>query len=60
MVMVIYHYVEIIWRIIVTPNSCLTYIIMNKDYPDEIVNINIQSLTNIMQEKNWVTTTKKG
>ena len=34
--------------------------IMNKYYPDEPVNIHIQSLINIMQEKNWVITIKKG
>ena len=28
MVMVIYHYVEIFWRIIVTLNFCITYMIM--------------------------------
>ena len=33
---------------------------MNKCYPGESVNIHIQSLINIMKEKNWVITTKKG
>ena len=33
---------------------------MNKYYPDESVNIHIQSLINIMQDNNWVITTKKG
>ena len=59
-VMIIYHYVERIWRILVTSIFCITYTIMNKYYPGEPVNIPIQSLINIMQEKNWVITTKKG
>ena len=42
MVMVIYHYVERIWRILVTPNFCVTYMITNKYYPGEQVNIHIQ------------------
>ena len=33
--------------------------IMNKYYPGELVNIHIQSSINIMQENNWVITTKK-
>ena len=33
--------------------------ITKKYYPDEPVNIHIQSLINIIQEKNWVITTKK-
>ena len=33
---------------------------MNKYYPGEPVNIHIQSLINIILEKNWVITTKKG
>ena len=56
-VMAIYHYVEIIWRILVNPNFCTTFIIMNKYYPDEPVNIHIQSLLNIIQDKNRVITT---
>ena len=39
---------------------CITYEIINKYYPGETVNIHIQSLINIMQENNWVITTKKG
>ena len=31
-----------------------------KYFPDETVNINIQPLINIIQENNWVITTKKG
>ena len=57
---IIYRYVERIWRVLVTPNFCITYTIMNKYFPGETVNILIQSLINIMQEKNWVITTKKG
>ena len=33
---------------------------MNKYYPDEMVNIHIQSLINIIQKNNWLITTKKG
>ena len=50
--MEIYHYVEIIWIIIVSPNFCITYTIMKKYYPGELVNIHIQSLINIIQENN--------
>ena len=58
--MVIYHYVERFWRILVTPDFCITYTTMKKYYPGEPVYIHIQSLINIIQEKNWVITTKKG
>ena len=34
--------------------------IINIYYPGEPVNIHIQPLINIIQEKNWVITTKKG
>ena len=34
--------------------------IINRYYPDEPVSIDIQSLINIIQEKNSVITTKKG
>ena len=33
---------------------------MNKYYTGEPVNIHVQPLINIMHDKNWVTTTKKG
>ena len=33
---------------------------MKKYYPGETVNVHIQSLINIIQEKNWVISTKKG
>ena len=38
----------------------ITYTIMKKYYPGEPVNINIQSLINIIQDENRVITTKKG
>ena len=41
-VMVIYHYVERIWRIIFEPNFSITYTIINKYDPGEPVNIQIQ------------------
>ena len=59
-VMVIYHCFERIWIILVTPNFCITYTSMNKYYTGGPVNINIQSLINIIQENNGVNTTKKG
>ena len=42
MVMVIYHYAERIWRILVTPDFFITYTIMRKKYSGEPVNIYIQ------------------
>ena len=60
MVMVIYQYVDRIWRILVTPKNIITYRIVNKYYPGETVNINIQSLLNNIRENSWVNTTKKG
>ena len=59
-VMVIYHDVERIWRILVTPNFYTSYVIANKYYPGEPVNIHIKSLINIFQENNWGINTKKG
>ena len=59
-VMVIYHYFERIWRILVTPDFCITYTTMKRYYPGEPVNIHIQSLMNNIQDKNWIITTKKG
>ena len=58
MVMVIYHYVEKIWIILITPNFFNLY--YHKKIPGETVNIHIQSLITIILEKNWVVTTKKG
>ena len=60
MLIVIYHYVERIWIILVTPIFYITYIIINIYYLGEPVNIHIQSVINIIQENNWVITTKKG
>ena len=60
MVMVIYHYVERIWKILVIPVFCITYMTINRYYSGEPVNIHIQSLINIIQKNNWVITTKKG
>ena len=40
--MVVYHYVERIWIILVTPIFYITYIIINIYYPDEPVDIYIQ------------------
>ena len=60
MVMVIYHYVEIIWRILVTPNFFISYIIEIQYYPGGPVNIHMQSLINFIQDKNWLIPTKKG
>ena len=59
-VMVIYHYVERIWIILVAPIFNIIYIIINLYYPGEPVNIHIQSLINSIQENNRVITTKKG
>ena len=42
------------------PPIFIIYAIMKKRYPGEPVNIHIQSLINIIQDNNWVTTTKKG
>ena len=60
MVIIIYHYVERICRIIVTPNFLYNIYDHEKYYPGESVNIHIQSLINLIQEKNWVIATKKG
>ena len=60
MVMVIYYYVEIIWIILVNPDFSYNIYDHEKYYPGEPVNIHIQSLINIIQENNWVITTKKG
>ena len=58
--MVIYIYVEIIWRILVTPNFVYNIYKNEKYYPGEPFNIHIKSLVNIIQEKNWVIATQKG
>ena len=59
-VMVIYHYVGRIWRVLVTPNFLYNIYDDEKYYPGEPVNIHIQSLINIIKENNWVIATKKG
>ena len=44
-----------------TPNFLYNiYIIVNKYNPGGTVNIHIQLLIKILQEENWVITTKKG
>ena len=58
-VMVIYHYVERIWRILVSPFFCITYMIINRHYTGRRDSIHIQSVINIIQVNNWVITTKK-
>ena len=58
--MVIYHYVERFWGIIVTPIFLYNIYNHEKYYPGELVNIHIQPLINIIQENNRVITTKKG
>ena len=58
--MVIYHYVEIIWRILVTPNFLYNIYNHEKNYPGEPANIHIQPLINIIPDNNWLITTKKG
>ena len=58
-VMSIYHYIERIWRILVTPDFSYKKYDNEKYYPGEPVNIHIQSLINIIQENNRVITTKK-
>ena len=60
MVMKIYHYVDTIWRIFVTPNFSYSRYNHEKYYPDELVNIHMQSLINIIQENDWEIITKKG
>ena len=50
--MVIYHYIERIWRILVTPNFLYNLYDHEKYYPGELVNIHIQSLMSIIQDNN--------
>ena len=51
-VIVIYHDVKRIWIILVTPDFLYNIYDNEKYYPGEPVNIHIQSLVNIIQEKN--------
>ena len=37
----IYHYVEIIWRILIIPNFCVTYTMVDRYYPGKPGNIHI-------------------
>ena len=59
-VMVIYHYVERIWRTIITPNFLYNIYDHKKHYPGEPVNIHMHLLINIIQRKIWAITIKKG
>ena len=54
--MVIYHYVERISRILVTPDFVYNVYDHEKYYLGEPVNIHIQSLGNKIQERNRVIT----
>ena len=56
----IYHYVEIIWRIIVTPVFLYSIYDNEKYDPGKPFNIHIQLLIIIIQENNRLITTKKG
>ena len=58
--MLIYHYVERIWRILVTPNILYGIYDHEKYYPGEPVSRHIRSLINIIQENNRLITTKEG
>ena len=60
MAMVIYHFFEIIWRILITTNFLYNIYDHEKYYTGEQVNKHIQSLINIVQGKNGVTIAKKG
>ena len=59
-VMLIYHHVEIIGEFSLPPIFRITYTIIENYYPGEPINIHIRSLINIILEKNWVLSTKKG
>ena len=58
-VMVIFHYVERIWRILVTPDFLYNIYDHEIYYPGEPFNIHIQSLINNMRENNGLIATKK-
>ena len=57
--MVIYHYVERIWRILIAPNF-LYNIYDHEKKSGEPVNTYKQSLINMIQDNNWLIITKKG
>ena len=58
--MVIYHCIKRIWRILVAPNFPYNLYERKTIYPGEPVNIHIQSLIKIIQDKNREINTKKG
>ena len=58
--MEVYHYIETIWRIIVTPDFLYNIYDNEKYYPGGPINIHIKSLIDIIQENNMVITTKTG
>ena len=60
LVLVIYYYVDIIWRILITQYFLYNIYGHEKYYRGEPVNIHIQLLINIIQENNRLIATKKG
>ena len=58
--MVLFHYVEIYRKFLLPPIVLYSIYDHENINPDEPVNINIQSLVNIIQESNWVIITKNG
>ena len=60
MVMVVYHYDEIIREILLPLIFLYNIYDHEKCYPGEPLNIHIQSLIDMIQEKKRVITTKKG
>ena len=58
--MVIYHYSEKIWIILVSPIFLYNMYNHEKYYPNEPVIMHIKPLITIIQEKIWVIATKKG
>ena len=56
--MVMYHYVERIREFSLPPIFLYNIYDREKYYTDEPVNIHIKYLTNIIQYKNWLITTK--
>ena len=60
MVMLIYHYVDIIGEFLLPLFFSYNMYDHQKYYPGEPVNINIQSLINTIQEDNWAIINKKG
>ena len=60
MLMEIYHYVESICIIIVTPDFSYNIYYHERYYLGESVNRHIKSLINIIQDNDWLITTQKG